>query len=435
MADLRLDFEWTDPLEARGPELRATWARLKIEVGGQVATRAYDRHYRGVRESVFLPLYPLAEWIASNWWFIFGEVEVPGKLSVESYHRRHCVRFGQEGYALPALVLQPVGEHVLVKWQPVVSEWAGIEFLGSGAERVDRASLAQMLRQFIEAVLDRLDDEGMSATELRTEWDAVANAGAEESAFCLASAALGEDPYALSDSDAELLIAISRAIPVSALAEFLPTATIGTLADRARGFEIAIDNAVKSQGRFPRLVRVKERIGSVQLVEGRPWERGYELARRTRESLGWNGSSTFNEDVSEALGFAQHDIAAGSETATPIPAIHGVLAISADDRPGIYLTSLSGNAARFDFARAVGEYLTSPRGDVRLITRAYSDTQRRNRAFAAELLVPAAALRSRVSSDVVSSDAVDELGSEFGVSPLVVKHQLENHGIAQVAVS
>jgi len=34
----------------------------------------------------------------------------------------------------------------------------------------------------------------------------------------------------------------------------------------------------------------------------------------------------------------------------------------------------------------------------------------------------------------VTNDEVDELAGEFGVSPLVVAHQLENHEIARVVV-
>ena len=67
----------------------------------------------------------------------------------------------------------------------------------------------------------------------------------------------------------------------------------------------------------------------------------------------------------------------------------------------------------------------------RLLTRADSWPQRASRAFAAELLAPAAELRGRVGGQV-TYEGVGELAREFGVSEMVVAHQLENHGIARV---
>lgn len=39
MSDIRFDFEWVDPGDAKGAELRATWARLSIAVGDQSVTQ------------------------------------------------------------------------------------------------------------------------------------------------------------------------------------------------------------------------------------------------------------------------------------------------------------------------------------------------------------------------------------------------------------
>ncbi len=55
MDDLTIDFEWADPLGAKGAELRATWARLSITVGGHPVTRVYDERLKTVRDSVYCP--------------------------------------------------------------------------------------------------------------------------------------------------------------------------------------------------------------------------------------------------------------------------------------------------------------------------------------------------------------------------------------------
>ena len=57
-----------------------------------------------------------------------------------------------------------------------------------------------------------------------------------------------------------------------------------------------------------------------------------------------------------------------------------------------------------------------------------------NRAFAAEFLAPQAMLGSRLSSDVVDEEEIEDLASEFGVSGFVIRHQIENHELARVSL-
>ena len=74
MNNLQLDFEWQDPAGAKGDELCATWASLSILIDGNPVTELQDKQTKAVRTWVFLPLFPLAEWLADNWWFLRSEV-------------------------------------------------------------------------------------------------------------------------------------------------------------------------------------------------------------------------------------------------------------------------------------------------------------------------------------------------------------------------
>ena len=61
-----------------------------------------------------------------------------------------------------------------------------------------------------------------------------------------------------------------------------------------------------------------------------------------------------------------------------------------------------------------------------------TDRQAQSRAFAAEFLAPANALRPRLPSDSIDAEDVDDLGREFGVSSEVIRHQVRNHDLAEV---
>jgi len=61
-----------------------------------------------------------------------------------------------------------------------------------------------------------------------------------------------------------------------------------------------------------------------------------------------------------------------------------------------------------------------------LVTASYTDRQKVERAFAAELLAPAHGIEQRLASEIFVEDDLEELADHFGVSVKVVEHQLHN---------
>jgi transposase len=52
--------------------------------------------------------------------------------------------------------------------------------------------------------------------------------------------------------------------------------------------------------------------------------------------------------------------------------------------------------------------------------------------YGVHLIVPASALRTLIKIPTVTWDQVEEVAAEFGVSPYIIRYQLENHSIAEV---
>jgi hypothetical protein len=67
-----------------------------------------------------------------------------------------------------------------------------------------------------------------------------------------------------------------------------------------------------------------------------------------------------------------------------------------------------------------------------LLTRISSDRQKRNRAFAAELLALAEGIRKLISESRIDRDEVAEVAAELGVSEWLVEHQVQNHQLATI---
>ncbi len=101
---------------------------------------------------------------------------------------------------------------------------------------------------------------------------------------------------------------------------------------------------------------------------------------------------------------------------------NGVAAISA--------TMRSKTAQRFLLGRALHHWLfvTDATAPQRLLTRGHDWSQAASRAFAAELLAPARALERRLAGRA-DWERQGELAEELGVNPMVIAHQLQNHGL------
>jgi hypothetical protein len=77
---------------------------------------------------------------------------------------------------------------------------------------------------------------------------------------------------------------------------------------------------------------------------------------------------------------------------------------------------------------------SSPRGRFAVVSGVRTDRQQMNRAFAAEFLVPHEMLKNELSGAMIGEDEIEDLALEYGVSTFVVRHQIENHQLAQISL-
>lgn len=193
MSEIRFDFEWVDPQGARGPELRATWARLAIWADSKCVSRVLDQDVKSVRDAVYLPLYPLAEWLATHWWTLLVEVPSPERVADPKYAERHSLRSARDGFALPSASITGEGDHIRLSWVREALPNYRVEFIEEGTAYIPVKVFRQSLAAFINAVLGRLQAEGISGTVLQEEWAALQALSKEEEEFCEVTAALGLD--------------------------------------------------------------------------------------------------------------------------------------------------------------------------------------------------------------------------------------------------
>jgi hypothetical protein len=440
--ELELRWSWLPAPELRAPELAATFAGLEIRIGGSTVTLVEDTESGSARRQVFVPLYPLAEWMAFNWWLLLantrpatalGRLESRDDLArdriLRRYQGRHGVRGAGDGFHWPDLLILPEGDTTRLVWQADrgVGEQLPVRYLASGEASVDGTSLRTRMTNLIEDVLARLDDRGVGDTPLAQEWVAIRSADKEEASYCHAAASLGLDPYAEAEPyEAGILEAhhALRGTP-ELLDDFLAAVDPRQLGEslawvRRAEEEIEALTARATAG----LSRLWSQV-DLSLVHGdlAPWEIGWRYARHVRSVLGLGADQRLVVDdlVTELVrpGGARGIRAAGG---VHDPTGGPIVVVPTRQTPPV---------RSFLLARALWHIVQRRRwGFLRfLVTSAHTSRQRVERAFAAELLAPAEGIRHRLDGDMIAGledDVLVDVADGYGVSPLVVRHQIEN---------
>jgi hypothetical protein len=425
---LEFRFAWENPEGARGAERRATWAYLEILVRGKPITRVIDNSSRGVRDGIYLPLAPVAQWFLANYWFVQYEFLTSSKAADE-FHLRHNLRYGGEGFALPSLVFEPLGDVVKIAWSPVRLEAQRVEFTESGVHVLALREFQDAIIDLIEGVYKRLVEQNVEESFIQEEWKEISQLSSEEVDFCRIAASLGIDPFDLDEDIQGKILETAGSLPRSVVQDFFTTSSPTFLERDADILRTAISRSRQTTLPASRLPSIRRDLRSAGYPKVLPWEYGYSVARHVRQIMGLRNEPLTPHELSAEIGVGvtEHYVFADSVT----DLFDAVMNNDENDHPGFVVARRARPRMEFSLYRAVFEYLVGNIGEPKLITSARSDSQKRNRAFAAELLLPADVLRGAVGDRIVSEEEVEDLGDRFGVSPYVVRHQLQNHNIAR----
>ncbi|MGB8386163.1 MAG: hypothetical protein WCG47_33840 [Dermatophilaceae bacterium] len=292
--------------------------------------------------------------------------------------------------------------------------------LNSGAVSTPSGQVTQTLAGFVERVLDRLTDLGVVNTPLQQEWDAIRTMSLDEIDFAKAAGRLGLDPF---DVDADLVDAILRAgkeLPDALLEEFLDSVDPEAIGAAHNWLSTARTRAGPPQPWQPPDLDLGDSAESGLLPSaGRPWEAGFRLAREVRSRL----------QVSRDQAFPIHDLVEDLTVDEPAGGLRG-LVVARTTRPRIVMPRPYPSATvRFAQAQALGLLLLGAGRTEFVVSPAHTLLASAARSFAAELLVPADAIRDRIPRGPADERFFEVIGAEFGASPFVAQHQYDNQVI------
>jgi hypothetical protein len=439
---LRFTFEWERGEEVAAPELAATWARLEIWVGSNCVTRVEDANSESSRRGIYCSLYPLAEWIAYNWWFVKGHVRAaeyatwPSAAAAANgsaasrWMPHHNLRWSGDGYVWPNLSLLPEGVDTRLLWRPDIEPASNrpIRYLSAGDELVDSTVVELSLAQLVESVLTRLEERGIAETPLADEWHAIQAIDDDERAFALAAARVGADSYDLDAAVASVIEAAASRLPGPLLDEFLASVNPHRVDSGLDWIEEATGHLAALTGAPHEVFAQIHDTARAWRSQGRglPWAIGWNQAQLVRRALNLQPDEPFRFD----------DMVTFDELPSGDRGLQGIGGPTASGAAGLVLgRHLAESGRRFATARALWHLGYADPSSSFLLSGLHTGRERVERAFAAELLAPAMGLADvlRDDSGLVTTEDVEDAAVHYGVSPLLVRHQIENQLATQVS--
>lgn len=431
---IRLEvLDWVEAGGARGDELRATWARFRLLIEDWCATRVVSGAAGGARDHIYVSVYPLAEWLVANWWFLQSEFKTPRSR----YFERHSLRFAGDGAAFPNLAISPLGDITEISCQSRALRHQKLEFITDGRAFLDTREVMHSLGSFVEYVLERLDDCGIYSTPLHREWAALLKSqeDPEEEAFCRLLATLGEDPYSANEQVAASLERWSTKIDHETFQEVCAALTAATFDRGLKWIDKVSGELEDARSPWTKLPKIKEDFQPSSVTKStstEPWLLGYADAKRMRKHIGLNGQIFGKlEDLLEVFN-PTGDPAKAVRFEKGVPAFDGVVRTGKNGVPMFLITKKEDSSRKFTFVRSVYDFLQLKNGHLAVATRSHSQLQQASRAFAAEFLAPSSSLKAAITDEYVGWDEISDLAEHFGVSELVIEHQIVNHRLARI---
>lgn len=449
---LEFQVEWLEAPGVRSTVLAETWGQLTITATGidgqtHLLSRLISTAAKSERTTIYGSVFPLAEWIVENWWFVLHEPSriaephsgrrLAAMAALCPWAQRHNLLAARHGGALPDISLYRDHDAVVAKCfaDPIHErDDRPVRFINEAEARLCPRQVEDGLEAFVLQVLARLDStQDAEVDRLRSEWTALCDSRQNEAELCTWSASMGLDPYdprALTDDLVELLeTRLPQLTPElrTDLVEATSAETVTTELDW-------IDKVCGEIG------DVKPLNPDFEWANGAAHERpktahdwGYQWAHRFRN--GFQIEIGPIEDLPKVLHTrCRWPWNTGGDVldAPPELGLNGLVAADRDGIPRVFHPPRSAEATRFVLARSLFFVPLLRRAvGARLVTRAYTWQQAASRAFAAELLAPAEALRPELNGGV-SQERVQTIASQFGVSTKVIEHQLRNHHIGWV---
>lgn len=408
----------------------ATFAALGISVDGDFLTRVYDHRSGGDRETIQVPISPLALGLAENWWALLYEAR---KSEPDpDFDARHRLDLHMKGYLFPPVAIWSGGEDSLMVETPPIElprRLSQVELWNRPLQKPDfvaRRETEDELFDLVQTAPARLKECSVEYPELTDALGRICSSMAdpEEHAYCVRAGQLGLDPY---DPDGPDLSILAEGISSDLFRDICEAATADELPQTTQWIRTA-EHHLKD---LPRIQISNFGAPPPTDLSIQPRDEGYRAAEHLRSTLGLE-----HDDPGLAIKRLFDDILDKETLVLPGgPSSIDALARRVNGTVQGGLLKLHPRQRRFHGCRFLYLGWRSTDGQETAATAAATRKQQASRAFAAELIAPYRSLQERAGRHGLTTEDINKIAEEFTCPEWVIDHQARNHGIRLRGIS
>ena len=375
-----LSANWTSAPEPAARDV----AELRLSVDDEMLTRVSDFGRKEERDFVRGSAVSLAFWLADNFWRLRYESLPDSQAPSTNWRLRHEITSAAGGTMWPPIMIHSTGERVL--FAPAFARPVDI-----GDFRYVLPPITTVAGSVFVDGLDRFFDQVLQTCACALDGDVLKElvetlraerSTPDQAAWRRIEARLGYDPDTVPQEVMQSLANLEGAVGEAALEE-AAAATPGRDAGTylASAIEAAKTSGVVVDFGIARQVADSDfKSRSTAL----PWQSGRNAAQRIREIAGFEDRPVRAKAFSELLEATSKTLHGGG-TARNLP--YSARLRERGERQRIALQSADQRDRRFELSCALGDQIWA-QSNFGLVSKAKTDRQKFQRAFAQNLLVP-----------------------------------------------
>lgn len=419
--NFKIEASWPEKVAAGARDL----ANIRMEVRGAVLTRVAEVDAGSNRDFLRLSGVSLALWFADNWWRLRWEAPSDGAPGID-WRSRHELSSGSGSSIWPPVMIYGTGRRVVFAPSLGQAPQTGpIRFLeadqvlsidGSDYERTVDGFFAQVLGSCSKAA----DANVLKAlvSELKEE-----RADGEVARWRRLEARLGFDPDEAPAGLIEALKAAEDRYGEGAIEEAASaSAGVRALDDLTAVLSAAEHSDIELNFSFAR----ERHMSPQRSANMQAWQLAEDAAHDLRDYLGMAERPITTRELCDLLQTDTQNFSTASPRAFNMP--YGARLDGPAHRDRVAVQSRYLRDRRFEVARMIGDVMWSDNESLGIVSRAKTDRQKFQRAFAQSFLVPVGKLMSEVDQNRPDRD-IERMARTFEVHPNVVKTMLVNKNI------
>jgi hypothetical protein len=399
---------------------------MTIQIGKSVATQLADVESGTVRDYLRASAVTLALWIADNWWRLRWESLRDNRRPSADWRLRHELTSAPGGTIWPPMMIYGSGDFVVVAPAYGANLSQGpVRFLDLSAVHtipgsVYEAGVDTFFRSVIDACMQA--EDGPALIELVRQL-ALEREDRDVAAWRSLEARLGFDPDEAPDGLIESLTEMEAWLGEAAVEEAATAApgakaqeVLAGVVEASEASEIVADLAVADS--------IAPKLSHDQVV---PWRQGEAAAEAVRKFIAMPKGPIPNETLGELMATSWVKLRDAPATAQHFP--YAARRLKGETTEKLALQTKFSVDRRFELSRVLGDAIWAPNADFGVISRAKTERQKFQRAFAQSLLCPYSDLRNHVDLAEPLDEDIELAATFFNVRPNVVQTLLVNKGV------